>query len=223
MLSDQQLAQALLSLDRAKSRTAQHLKTLSASQYMSDALLGHMAVDIASSFLGVTEDPPGSNDGHWVRPFIPEGRDPGAWCAYFAYRNWERAIDQLNARMSLMGIDKQYELVTRTSGSTARFFQKNMGKPWCFTAQQIRSGETRPQTGDVWIRNANPQAVLDGDRGSHGHAGLTTGYGSGTLWTIEGNTDSRGWDTNGGTVAAKLLREDDDRFVGIVRVVVRLV
>jgi hypothetical protein len=40
-------------------------------------------VKIAKSYVGVNEDPPGSNSGPVVDLFRPRGTPPGAWCAYF--------------------------------------------------------------------------------------------------------------------------------------------
>jgi len=72
-------------------------------------------------------------------------------------------------------------------------FFKNQGT--AYSRAQVAAGEYTPQCGDIIYfkspRNSNPT----------NHVGIVTDYANGTVYTVEGNTSSSAYSSNGGVVA----------------------
>jgi len=219
---------SLQSLAAAVGRYHSVVHGLAQSRTAHESMLGGVAVGVASAFLGITEMW-AANDGPWVAPWRDSAKgkrsdgERGPWCAYFASGCHAEAVGRINSWLVAIDVDARYVLTSPTSGSTSSWWHKAVDDGCAITAAQLLAGEAKPQTGDAWIRNADRAEVYDGGRGNGGHTGLVTGSGSGVIWTIEGNTDARGQDSNGGGVYAKMIRLDDARLVGLVRPTMRLV
>ena len=222
-LSQDELTKSIQALDMAKGRAATALKKLSFDGMISDNLVGLVAVDIGSSFLGITEEPASSNDGPWVRPFIPIGSSPDMWCARFVYRCWLRAVEAINIRLGQLGHKSRYKLVNHLTGSTSSLYRSNLELGCAWSAEEVLAGKVIPHAGDAWTRNDDREAVYAGHRGKAGHTGLTSAYGDKIYWSLEGNSALDTQTNNGGSVCAKFFRADDVKSVGIVRPTVILI
>ena len=103
------------------------------------------------------------------------------WCAMFV--SWAAAV----AGVSTSVVPKHSYTV-----SGLNFF-KNQGR--AYSRAQVAAGQYTPQRGDIvyfkYSRNSNPT----------NHVGIVTGYSNGTLHTVEGNTSSSTYSSNGGVVA----------------------
>jgi cell wall-associated NlpC family hydrolase len=120
---------------------------------------GERALAIAQAEVGVTEEPPGSNDGPRIAEYrtATEGAYAGApWCAYFVSWAAARAGAPLGEEGQGFGAVEQIEAWARRTG---RFFEPG----------------TRPQPGDL---------ILFGGR----HVGIVEAVEpDGAIRTVEGN------------------------------------
>lgn len=191
-------------------------------------LSAYAAVEAAAALLalvGQTETPRKSNRGPTVALLrqmagrnyeYKPGDDPwGAWCAYAAAGAWGLGIRSIETSRGL-----DFKLVTPTSGGVARWWHKAVESGHAITARD--TAEIR--VGDAWLRDDRPDDVRRGGKGDGGHTGLVAGFDTlrQIVYTVEGNTDMTGWDTNGGAVACKSIAMDDPRLVGFVRLEVRV-
>ncbi|HVU76487.1 MAG TPA: CHAP domain-containing protein [Gaiellaceae bacterium] len=130
-----------------------------ADTYGSSSTVGQRALSAAESQLGVSEEPPGSNDGPGLQQYrdAVAGSAPGEpWCAYFA--SWAAA--QAGAPLGASG---------QGLGSVAEITD------WAASTGRLLPATTTPQPGDL---------ILFGDR----HVGLVESVNpDGTLTTVEGN------------------------------------
>ena len=103
------------------------------------------------------------------------------WCAM--YVSWAAAV----AGVSTNVVPKHSYTV-----SGLNFF-KNQGR--AYSRAQVAAGQYTPQRGDiVYFKGSRNTAATN-------HVGIVTGYSNGTLHTVEGNTSSTSYASNGGVVA----------------------
>jgi hypothetical protein len=135
------------------------LASVSPSSTSSTTSVGQRALAAAESQLGVSEQPPGSNDGPGLQTYrdAVAGAAPGEpWCAYFA--SWAAA--QAGAPIGANG---------QGLGSVAEITD------WAASTGRLLPSTATPQPGDL---------ILFGDR----HVGLVESVNpDGTLTTVEGN------------------------------------
>ncbi|HVW90727.1 MAG TPA: CHAP domain-containing protein [Gaiellaceae bacterium] len=129
------------------------------SSTSSSSTVGQRALAAAESQLGVSEQPPGSNDGPGLETYrdAVAGAAPGEpWCAYFA--SWAAA--QAGAPIGANG---------QGLGSVSEITD------WAASTGRLLPSTATPQPGDL---------ILFGDR----HVGLVESVNAdGTLTTVEGN------------------------------------
>jgi len=103
------------------------------------------------------------------------------WCAMFV--SWAAAV----AGVSTNVVPKHSYTVNGLN------FFKNQGR--AYSRAQVAAGQYTPQRGDIiyfkYSRNSNPT----------NHVGIVTGYSNGMVHTVEGNTSSSTYSSNGGVVA----------------------
>ena len=111
--------------------------------------MGGVALQIARKFVGVSEQPAGSNRGPMVDKFLARvGVPPGnPWCLAFAYYCVDEAANELHIANPL-----------KKTGSCSQFFK------W---AQETNRLVTRPSPGDLFL-------VIGGETG-HLHTGFVAG------------------------------------------------
>ncbi|MBO5147361.1 MAG: RICIN domain-containing protein [Clostridia bacterium] len=157
-------------------------------------------VNIAKSQIGYQEggssgrysgEVPGSNNyteyGRWYGSYIGESWYSGAqWCAMFV--SW----CAYNAGVSESIID--YHQYTE---SQVKLF-KNQGRAYSWAT--VKAGGYTPLPGDV-VYFLSSSGAASGR--TVNHVGLVTGYSNGTLYTIEGNTSSAYFSTDGGCCSDK--------------------
>jgi hypothetical protein len=148
------------------------------------------ALELARDYLGLTEEPTGSNRtpfGKWY------GMDGVPWCAIFA--------------------TYCYELGAKGGSPTFARGQTYAYVPYIVAdAQKNRHGLTvtlDPQPGDL--------VAYDWDGGDYDHVGLFESGDRHTFTAVEGNT-SLGNNSNGGQVMRRLRRRTDAQRVTFVRV-----
>ena len=89
------------------------------------------------------------------------------------------------------------------------------------TNQQLHGGGAGCWISAAWYRDAglwstspsHGAQIFFGSYGDEGHTGIVTGYGNGSVWTVEGNTGySQGY--SGGAVLSRCYDIDSDNIVG---------
>ena len=157
-------------------------------------------VNIAKSQIGYQEggssgqfsgEVPGSNNyteyGRWFGSYIGESWYSGAqWCAMFV--SWCAK----NAGISSSII--QYDQYTETQVKPF----KNAGR--AYTWSQVKAGKYTPIPGDI-VYFLSSSGAASGR--TVNHVGIVTDYKGGTLYTIEGNTSSAYFSTDGGCCSDK--------------------
>ncbi len=134
-------------------------------------------LQIASSLVGVLENPPGSNRGPEVDKFVksvglnPAGRFP--WCAAFIYYCFDQAAKQL-------GIANP---VVRTAGVLDHWNRAAAQKVPRITSARAQGDPTLVKPGHLFIMDYG---------GGSGHTGIVERVIGGKLVTIEGNTNNGG-------------------------------
>jgi hypothetical protein len=131
--------------------------------------VGERMVQLASSQVGVTEHPPGSNDGPQIRMYRSATRGsvntPGPWCAYFV--SW--LASKAGAPVGVGGAGTGYVPTLENWG-------KQTGR-W-------ESASTTPRPGDIVTFNENGDNIAD-------HTGIVERVDpDGTIHTIEGNSSN---------------------------------
>ena len=150
-------------------------------------------IDVARAYLGVTEDPPGSNQTIFGAEF---GLDGQPWCVMFLWYVFQHAGE----RMAFFGGGK-----TASCSVLLRWYKE----------QGLTVPVEDVQAGDIVLLNFNGKGTAD-------HCGLVAQImwqQNATLdcvYTIEGNTsDGSGSQDNGGCVALK--RRYPHQIVGVCR------
>ena len=117
------------------------------------------------------------------------------WCAMFV--SWVTA----QARVSTNVVPK-----TASTVSGLNFF-RNSGR--AYTRSQVANGVYTPQPGDIiYFKGSRNNSATN-------HVGIVTGYSNKTVYTIEGNTKSSSYSTNGGGVYEKSYKISDTYIVYI--------
>lgn len=103
------------------------------------------------------------------------------WCAMFV--SWAAAVAGIGG-----------DIVPRHAYTpTGLNFFKSQGR--AYTRAQVASGQYWPQRGDiVYFKSSSSRDVVN-------HIGIVLNYENGVLYTVEGNTSSSSYSTNGGVVA----------------------
>jgi hypothetical protein len=131
--------------------------------------LGRRIAALAVAELGVSEEPPGSNDGRRIAEYrtATQGAGVGPWCAYFT--SWVAAQAGVPVGDRGQGYGWVPD-VSRWARETGRWVPADAG---------------RPAVGDLVVFDR------DGD-GVHDHIGVVTGIRpDGGVETVEGNSDDR--------------------------------
>lgn len=130
---------------------------------------GARIAQIAAHELGVSEQPPGSNDGPRIAQYrtATAGSGVGPWCAYFA--SW--VAQQAGVPIGPNGAGIGYV-------PTVKDWAQRTGR-W------IAAGSGAPQVGDLVTFDRNGDGVLD-------HIGVVSGVSSdGSIQTVEGNSSDK--------------------------------
>ena len=137
------------------------------------------AITMATSQIGVMEQPPGSNRGPEVDEYVRRvGLDPAghfAWCAaflYFCFDEAARAMGRENPVIKTAGVLDHWETAGRR------------GVPR-IPAARATQDPALVQPGHIFI-------IDTGAPGGGGHTGLVVEVAGGKLETIEGNTNDSG-------------------------------
>lgn len=129
--------------------------------------VGQQIVNLARKEIGVSESPPGSNDGTRIREYrtaTAGANSPGPWCAYFVSYLCKQAGAPIGAGGAGTGYVPTLEQWGRNTG---RYF----------------SGQL-PQPGDI--------AIFNFGGGIANHTGIVESVDAdGTIHTIEGNSSDR--------------------------------
>ena len=133
-------------------------------------------IDVARAYIGVTEDPPGSNKTVFGAEY---GLDGQPWCVMFLWYVFQHAGE----RMAFFG-----------GGKTARC---SVLLQW-YEKQGLTVPVSEVQVGDIVILNFHGTQDTE-------HCGLVVDKGklAGTWYTIEGNTSANGSQSNGDRVCEK--------------------
>lgn len=137
-------------------------------------------LEVASSQVGVMEEPPGSNRGPEVDAYLKSvGLNPAgggvAWCAAFVYFCFQTAAKRLG----------RPNPVVKTAGVLDHWTRAlERGIP-TITAAKAHMQEDLVRPGLIFV-------IDTGDPGGGGHTGLVQAIVSGKLVTIEGNTNDGG-------------------------------
>lgn len=84
---------------------------------------------------------------------------------------------------------------------------KNQGR--AYSRADVAAGKYTPQPGDIiYFKGTRNNAITN-------HVGIVTGYSNGTIHTVEGNTISKSFSSNGGAVCAKVYSISDTKIVYI--------
>jgi cell wall-associated NlpC family hydrolase len=130
---------------------------------------GAQIAALATSELGVAEQPPGSNDGPRIAQYrtATAGSGVGPWCAYFT--SW--VANQAGVPLGPNGQGIGYvPTVKQWAEQTGRY---------------IPGGSAPPQVGDLVVFERNGDGVLD-------HIGVVTGTRpDGGIETVEGNSSDK--------------------------------
>lgn len=137
---------------------------------LAEAVLRH-----ARSYLGVHEEPPGSNDGPLIRQWLHNVgvSSPAPWCSAFTYSMFAFAAGECGLANP----------VPKTAGAV-RMFQ--------LADERYRQQE--PSVGSIVVfAHLDEHGVADG----HGHVGIVSKVQDDLVSSIEGNSDSHGSRTGG--------------------------
>lgn len=130
---------------------------------------GQRIADIATRELGVSEQPPGSNDGPRIAEYrtATRGSGVGPWCAYFT--SW---------------VARQAGVPVGPTGGGIGWVPTM--KSWAEqTGRWVPSGSGAPQVGDLVVFERNGDGVPD-------HIGVVTAVRpDGGITTVEGNSSDR--------------------------------
>lgn len=135
-------------------------------------------LSIASSQVGVMEDPPGSNRGLQVDGYLKAvGLDPSsgshAWCAAFVYWSFEQAAIRVGTGNPAM----------RTAGVLDHWRKAGQAGVTRLSADDILTDLSLLKPGLIFVINTG---------GGRGHMGLVEDFRDDRLITIEGNTNLPG-------------------------------
>ena len=154
------------------------------------------AIKTARQEIGVSEDPPGSNNGPRIKEYLNSVKlGPGyPWCAAFVYWCFERASVRLNRANPLVKTATCMNHWRRTKGvkilSLEAVYNPSLIEPGTVFIISLGNGK--------------------------GHTGIVTGIGKSYIQTIEGNTNA-GYSANGGGVFE--LRRKIDSIMGFIKYV----
>ncbi len=154
---------------------AQRLPTIAAIRI---SPLVKATLSVASSQVGVMEEPPGSNRGPQVDDYLKAvGLDPAtdsyAWCAAFVYWSFKQAAARV-------GTDNP---VIRTAGVLDHWRKAGRAGVTRLVSEGILADLSLLKPGLVFVINTG---------GGHGHMGLVEDFRDDRLITIEGNTNLPG-------------------------------
>lgn len=140
---------------------------------LSEAVLRH-----ARSYLGVHEEPPGSNDGPLIRQWLYNVSvdEPAPWCAAFAYSMFAYAAGECGLANP----------VPKTAGAL---------RMWELADERYR--QHYPSVGSIVVFQ---HLTADGKPDGHGHVGIVSKVQDDLVSSIEGNSDAHGSRTGGSVV-----------------------
>jgi len=157
----------------------------------------------ARKWLGVTEDPPGSNGGPWWD--TTWGVNYGSWCAAFVSmvcRDAGYPTCPVDGEPGFMLVSNGTVHAYETAGATASGLEAQR-------TLDLQPGDTVLYSWSSWEFQGGVPVIADGSEwtgwvaGDHTGIAASTVDASGYFWAVEGNTSGSGSQDNGGQVLEK--------------------